>query len=300
MNIFQLQCFLAVAGELNFARAAERMHVTQPAVTQQIHTLEKELGVKLFKRTTRVVRLTEEGFLFLVDAQRMVDLSERAIKRFNDPERQEVRTFSIGCYGYTPLFALSPVLRDLVQKHPDLHPRLRAGHFAVLRRLLEDEDIDVLLGFRETETKKIAASYREVAKVPIVCIGRPETGLAGRTHLHLDDLRTQKLILLYPERAQADVAQIQGQLIGGRASSDLYFCESAEAGLVLAEAGLGVVILPDLFIPSFPSFVRLPLEGVRPVSFGAYYTTLAQNSPLRDFLQILRDTLTRLREDTPA
>ena len=56
MNTFQIRCFLAVAEHLNFARAAEQLHVTQPAVTQQIHALEKELGVSLFARTTRSVR----------------------------------------------------------------------------------------------------------------------------------------------------------------------------------------------------------------------------------------------------
>ena len=69
MNTFQLSCFLAVAEHLNFARAAEELHVTQPAVTQQIHSLEKELGATLFQRTTRKVSLTAEGLAFLSDAQ---------------------------------------------------------------------------------------------------------------------------------------------------------------------------------------------------------------------------------------
>ena len=72
MNEFQLSCFLAVADCLNFARAAEQLHVTQPAVTQQIHSLEKELNTQLFKRTTRTVKLTEAGFLFLEDARHIV------------------------------------------------------------------------------------------------------------------------------------------------------------------------------------------------------------------------------------
>ena len=72
MNTFQISCFLAVAEHLNFARAAEQLHVTQPAVTQQIHSLEKELGVSLFARTTRSVRLTQEGRLFLQDARQQV------------------------------------------------------------------------------------------------------------------------------------------------------------------------------------------------------------------------------------
>lgn len=61
VNTFQLSCFLQVAETLNFARAAEILHVTQPAVTQQIRSLEKELGVPLFHRTTRSVKLTQAG-----------------------------------------------------------------------------------------------------------------------------------------------------------------------------------------------------------------------------------------------
>ena len=57
MNTFQLSCFIRVAETLNFARAAEQLHVTQPAVTQQIQSLEKELNVKLFKRNTRTVKI---------------------------------------------------------------------------------------------------------------------------------------------------------------------------------------------------------------------------------------------------
>ena len=81
MNTFQLTCFLAVADTLNFARAAELLHVTQPAVTAQIHSLEKEMNVKLFKRTTRSVKMTEEGLIFLDDAKRIVEISQRAKKK---------------------------------------------------------------------------------------------------------------------------------------------------------------------------------------------------------------------------
>ena len=78
MNTFQLSCFLAVAETLSFARAAEQLHVTQPAVTQQIHSLEKELDAVLFRRTTRSVKLTPEGAAFFSDARQIVALTERA------------------------------------------------------------------------------------------------------------------------------------------------------------------------------------------------------------------------------
>ena len=62
---FRVETFLAVCQTMNFTRAAEQLHVTQPAVTQQIHSLESELNTQLFRRTTRTVELTQAGLIFL-------------------------------------------------------------------------------------------------------------------------------------------------------------------------------------------------------------------------------------------
>ncbi|WP_321015418.1 LysR family transcriptional regulator [Hungatella effluvii] len=111
MNTFQLSCFLAVAETLSFARAAEQLSITQPAVTHQIHSLETELNVKLFVRTTRTVNLTQEGTLFLNDARNILALTIRATKRFENPLEQEIQLFSIGCHSYSHMFLLADVLR---------------------------------------------------------------------------------------------------------------------------------------------------------------------------------------------
>ena len=104
MNTFQLSCFLAVAETLSFARAAEQLNITQPAVTHQIHSLETELNVKLFVRTTRTVNLTQEGTLFLNDARNILALTIRATKRFENPPEQEIQMFSIGWQSQSPMF----------------------------------------------------------------------------------------------------------------------------------------------------------------------------------------------------
>lgn len=68
MNTVQLECFVAVAEHLNFSRASEALRISQPSVSHQIQTLEDELGVKLFNRTSKSVALTPEGIRFLPDA----------------------------------------------------------------------------------------------------------------------------------------------------------------------------------------------------------------------------------------
>ena len=75
MNTTQLECFMSVSNFLNFSRAAEQLGLTQPAVSHQINALEDELGVKLFYRTSKQVRLTQEGHLFSQYAREILSLA---------------------------------------------------------------------------------------------------------------------------------------------------------------------------------------------------------------------------------
>jgi DNA-binding transcriptional LysR family regulator len=80
MELRHLRYFVAVAEEMNFTRAAEKLHLAQPSLTRQIHNLEEELGVRLLNRTNNQVSLTEEGKSFFVDAQRLVASSLESVR----------------------------------------------------------------------------------------------------------------------------------------------------------------------------------------------------------------------------
>lgn len=93
MNTVQLECFLAVAQYLNFSKAAESVSITQPAVSHQIGSLEDELGVKLFVRTSKSVSLTREGIMFISDAEQILKIAGSAKFRLSEkPEDEPVRT----------------------------------------------------------------------------------------------------------------------------------------------------------------------------------------------------------------
>lgn len=289
MNIFQLTCFLTVAETLNFARAAEHLHVTQPAVTQQIHSLEKELNVKLFKRSTRMVRLTPEGLVFMGDARHMVEISERAKKRFENPSNREIQLLSLGCYSYAQLFLLPPVFQKLKKQYPKIHPRLQVVPFQYLYRLLEEDDVDAIIGFRESDIKKINAIYKEITKVPLVCVSSPLNPLSQQASIMLEELKKEKLVLWNPAKAQTNVAQLQIQLMEGRSPTDFYFCESAEAAAILAQADFGISILPSLLVPPSSLITCIPIEDAAPVSFGIYYKSLQGNAPLKSLIQHMKE-----------
>ena len=133
MTIFQIECFLAVAEHLNFAKAAEQLNVSQPAITRQIRTLEEELHTQLFIRNTRMVRLTENGRIFQSDAQVMATAARRSIQRFAKKDESNITDFHIGCANPLHIELLSNTLARLRLDYPTLHPKIRIlpeTHFA--------------------------------------------------------------------------------------------------------------------------------------------------------------------------
>ncbi|OUO94855.1 LysR family transcriptional regulator [Cloacibacillus sp. An23] len=291
MNIFQINCFLAVAENLSFARAAEQLHVTQPAVTQQIHALEKELNARLFTRTTRAVRLTEEGKSFFNDARQMSEIYERAVKRFEHAAYGEIQTLSIGCYNYPCLFLLTGALGKLAAAFPNFHPRLQVVPFLRIYRMLEEGGLDAVVSFRESDSMKISAAYEELGKVPVVCVCRKDHPLARLGRVTADDLRSEKLVMFTPSRTSPLIAQTQGALMGGRAPSEFYFCDSGEAIVVLVDAGFGVSVLPDLSLPKTLEITSVPFEDAEPLSFGVYHRAAHGGELLDAFLRELKEDI---------
>lgn len=291
MNIFQLTCFLAVAETLNFAQAAELRGVTQPAITHQIHTLEAELNTKLFNRTTRTVKLTQEGQTFLRDAKSIVMISERAVKRFENPSSQDIQTLSIGCHIHGHLFLMSGVLHRMSEIYPNLHPQIQVVPFKHLYRMLAEGDMDIILAFHQNSTKKMPFLYKELGKIPIVGYCAASHPLAQSSHLTITELAKEKLILHDPKKSPDDITKLQMQLMESHVPSDLFFCDSEEAAITLAQAGYGIAFLPGTLMSQTPPLVRIPIDGLEPLSFGMYYRTLSGNPVLKDFVRFARETL---------
>lgn len=101
--------------------------------------------------------------------------------------------------------------------------------FQHLYRLLEEDDVDAVIGFREPDSRKVSAEYREVTKVPMVCICPQDNPLSQRQSVTLEDLAGERLVLFDPAKAQADAARLQGRLMEGRTLSAFYFANRGAA-----------------------------------------------------------------------
>lgn len=285
MNTFQLSCFLAVANHLNFTKAAEQMNISPPAITHQIKALESELNVKLFRRSTRFVEITPEGQSFLTDARHMLAIAEQAKLRFGDSEDRPIESISIGCSNYTRLDKLTEILRDLSAGHPNLHPRLSIVPHDQLFHLLETEAVDVIFDIREGCEGKDKVVFRELQRSSLVCVCSKAYLSGDREGISLRELEREKLIFCNPIDLVPDIAKMQWKLAEGRHPAEIHFCSSLEEAIVLAGAGFGIAILPDLLIPPGGDMVKLNLEEAPGLSYGLFYKSYPGDSILKEFVK---------------
>ena len=186
LNTTQLECFLAVANHLNFSRAAQELHITQPAVSHQINTLEAELEVKLFHRTSKNVRLTQAGHQFGQYAREILKLTGISRARMRQWREELPQRMGLGCRNFLVLRALQPALTVLRQETPQLLPVLRQVPSASLDNLLEEEDVQAIFTMQREAGPK--TSRRHLADCPVACVCAPDHPLAGYEQLTVDQL----------------------------------------------------------------------------------------------------------------
>src|SRR5882724_10463867 len=112
MELRHLRYFVAVAEELSFRRAAERLHLAQPPLSSQIKGLENELGIRLFERSTRSVKLTSAGRVLLDEARAIIMSAERAVQNVRKAEQGLIGALRIGLLAPTATPRLAGVLRS--------------------------------------------------------------------------------------------------------------------------------------------------------------------------------------------
>ena len=285
MNTVQLECFITVAEHLNFSRASEILRITQPAVSHQIRTLEGELGVKLFRRTSKSVALTTEGIQFLPDAEQILKTAYSARSRLGSHE--EFLPFDIGCHNHMELQLLPTVLEKLAGEFPRLRPSIHMIPFPSLLGMVENQKIHTAFAIKE-EQKKSSLTFRELCSAPVSCICAPEHPLAGYDRLTPDQL-TGNIIVCSPRHIPSPLFSIQGRLLSGLSTEQQYFAENIEGAFTLVKAHLGYTIYPDVPRAREPGLRYIPVEGFPQMSFGLYYRYDNDHPVMKRFLKMCEE-----------
>lgn len=289
MNTTQLECFLAVAQSLNFSKAAEAVRITQPAVSHQIQSLEEELGVRLFTRTSKSVALTRAGMQFIGDASAILKIAGTARARLGDQQAQQDAMIGIGCHNQHELDLVPRMLRRLAQDYPTLRPSLRLVPVQAMENLLENETIQVMFSFQTEPRRSTPGTYRELCRCPVVCLCSPDHPFASHSYLTEEDLEGNT-VLCGPTRSEGVLFELHSRAAMGKSASQIFIADGYESCIALIQAGFGFSLFP--FLPSMRgSGLRcVPVRGLPPASFGVY-TKAADTDVVRRFLDIARDEL---------
>lgn len=239
----QVRCFLAVAEELHFGRAAERLNMTQPPLSRQIQILEHLLDVTLFERTSRSVRLTPAGRTFLLEARRILRLAEgaaAATKRVAAGKAGAIHLGFTAASAYSCLPALVAACRDRL---PDADLMLHEMVSRDQAEALGAGQIDVAL-LRPPILLAGARSFL-IATEPLVAAIPQDHPLAAREAISINDFADHPFIMYSPFEARY-FHDLVADLFAGAAvrPREAQHLAQVHSILALVSAGLGLAITP--------------------------------------------------------
>jgi DNA-binding transcriptional LysR family regulator len=255
VELRQLRYFVTVAEELHFSHAAERLHMSQPPLTQQIQRLEAELGVRLFDRTTRRVRLTDAGRILLDDGARILTQVDRAVEAVRGAGRGDRGRLVLGFVSSAP-YEILPVALDLYQRRfPEVQVKVAEMTSNAQVEALREGHIDVGLLRSPLESPE-GVSIETVARELMVAVLPRAHRLAHKRRLGLAELAEEGFIV----SPRSDGPGYFDALISAcqRAGfSPAIVSEASQAPAIvgLVAAGIGISVLPA-------SVIYLQLPGV--------------------------------------
>ena len=195
MDIEQLRAFLAVAEELHFGRAAERLHIAQPPLSRTIKQLEHRLGARLFDRNTRSVKLTSSGQVLVDPALEVLDALRRAEAAVRSAEHGEIGLVRIAFAGVSTHRLVARLARAVRSQRPGIQLELSSQDFAqpAMKKLLQGET-DIALGRWDVVPFEVSA---QVVMPDSLVLALPDThALAGAHRLSLGQLAGESFVSL--------------------------------------------------------------------------------------------------------
>lgn len=302
MDVRQLRCFIAVAEELHFGRAAERLGLAPPALSRQISSLEEELGAVLLTRTTRQVALTRAGLTMLDEAKGILARMEHASRAVREASLASGKLLRIGAIDAASSSFVPEALVAFRARYPGVEIKFVEAMTAPLIQMLEAGKLDLALVRPPRKPTDCAFEILRVER-PIVVLNEKHP-LAARDHLTMQDLVGQPFIVP-SKRIRPFAYDLVMAYFESVATVPNVSIEATEKPAMMSAvaAGLGMALAPDWVSRlSFPGVTMRRLRGAMldPPPPGALvgiaWRPQQKLSARDDFLAILRESVTLIDE----
>ena len=290
MTIIQLRCFVEVAQELNYAKAASNLFISQPAVSRHIISLENDLGVQLFVRSRHHVALTSAGNLFYSEAKDIlerIDLSKHSI--LNNPGEE---TLNVGCVSSIRIDGLSKIYAKYHAKMPHVcinNTEITAGDY---RRVSSGDHLDVafvpssLKG--HLSYKEASLNYYTLYRGTLCCVMRADHRLVSKERITFHDLQGETLILLDHEHCPPSMDAVQIEIRKNAEKIKYYYSGSSLYSIPMIIGGLGLAIMPDFVCPKSDEIILRPFDLPAQLEFGIICRNNDNSALVRTFIDVAR------------
>lgn len=248
MDFHQFEYVMAVAEEKSFSKAAKKLYISQPSLSQYIMRLEKQLGTKLFDRTTNTLTLTFAGEKYLESAKNIIDIDNRLRRELGDIADSKKGRLAIGFPFPTERYILPLLLPEFHKRFPGIEIVIKENSAAGLEELLLAGEIDIAISHLPVQNEEIVCEPISVERVFLVApLGydiRHITKFKEQNRLDFSCLKDEKFILLKPGQRMRLIADE----IFKRAQfkpNILLEIENLDTAYSLAAAGMGFTLIPE-------------------------------------------------------
>lgn len=293
MNTTQISCFLEVAQQLSFARAAEALYSSQPVVSYQIKSLEEELGVRLFSRNNRSVALTEAGtYLYtrLAPISRQLSEAVTVAQAIQDRERSVILMLVRRLADYS---SLTGTIKDFSDAHPSTQIDIisRPGDDNVCK-LLHSGAIQLAFCFQYEVLSNSRLQFLPLKRIDYYVLVSKEHPLSSYKQLSLADLRGEKLILADSE-LQKNTQLISHKELTKNGVLIPPMCSSFDGMLLTVESGVGFTILPCGSRKRFSDLVKIAVPSLPHTFIGLAWDPSTASAPVLEFVELAKQNIKR-------
>lgn len=287
-HLRDLRYFVAVAEELNFTRAAERLFVSQPALSKQIRRLEDDLRVRLFERDRRTVALTAPGEALLPAAREMLGRWDQAQREVADAAAAAAAVLTVGLSTSVGRGLLGAVRDRFAERRPGWRLRMRQVDWADASAGLASGDVDVAFVWLPV-TAEGAFHLRVVAREPRWVAFRDDHRLAGRDEVDFADLLDEPFLALPESAGPLRDHWLAVADRGGRPVRVGATVANADETFAAIEEGSGIVLLSagNAAIYRRPGVRAVPVAGLPPTELAAAWRRGDDRTVVRDFVDAL-------------
>ncbi|MEM1363532.1 MAG: LysR substrate-binding domain-containing protein [Pseudomonadota bacterium] len=244
MELKRLRYFIAVAEELHFGRAAERLEMAQPPLSRQIAQLEKDLDVKLFDRSRAQIRLTPAGDVLLERTRTILDQLDSALAEVTRIGKGSAGRLRVAFVGSASHGVLPTIIKSYRSHYPDVDLALSAMNNAELERALVQREIDIAVARPALKGEDFRTV--ELHKEPLVLAMPDNSALNVKTTIALKDLADQTFVL-YPRRPRPSFADHVLSVLEQEniTPAETIFAQDYQTAISLVSVGVGLSVVPE-------------------------------------------------------